>query len=108
MKDSAIKIAVDNQISYQSIQSLNDRGFLVVQRAFDLPDEVWVIEALKKGAEFIVSPDLDVPNLLDRLNADAVWIDLKQGLKNKAQSVHIENKIKAILKQRSLNAMGIR
>mgnify|MGYP001565599989 CR=1 FL=1 len=77
-----MKIAVDNQISKAIVKSLIKKGFHIVLRAQDEQDEVWVDEALMRGATHIVSPDIDIPNLLDRLDAsDVVWIDVPRGYK---------------------------
>jgi riboflavin biosynthesis pyrimidine reductase len=72
-----LKIAVDNQISKDIVKRLIKKGYNIVLRAQDEPDEQWVEAALDLGANVIVSPDVDIPILLDRLGADDVrWIDV--------------------------------
>ena len=76
------KIAVDNQISKAIVKNLIKKGYDIVLRAEDEPDVVWLQNALDLGASHVVSPDLDIPNLLDRMDAsDVKWIDLPQRMK---------------------------
>ncbi len=70
-----LKIACDNQVPDRFIPKLRRHGYDVVFLAEDQADEDWVNEALCLGAEIFVSPDLDIPNLLEK--TDAVWIDYK-------------------------------
>lgn len=79
-----MRIAVDNQVSAQCIDKLN-REHEVVLCANDMPDEEWIELAVDLDVEAIVSPDLDVPNYLDKLNSDIIWIELPQGIKGHNQ-----------------------
>lgn len=77
---SKIKIAVDNQVSFRTIDELNV-DFDVVFNATDEPDDQWIEQALDLGAQVFVSPDLDIPNYLADNGYDWVsWIDLPQNL----------------------------
>ena len=78
------KIAVDTQISRKIIKSLISKGYDIVLVAPPKEvDEVWVDSALLLGANCIVSPDLDIPLLLDRWGVDDVlWIDVPRHLKS--------------------------
>lgn len=77
-----IKLALDNQVSPSKARALKKHGFDVVVFARDRADEDWVSEAIGKEVDAIVSPDLDVPNLLDAYNSDIVWIEYKSHVKN--------------------------
>lgn len=96
-----IRIAIDNQVSNMAIAQLEKNGFVIVQKAQDLPDEIWVGEALNKKANFIISPDLDIPNILDRWSVDdCVWVELKQGLKKDRQFSSITRIIERIINRK--------
>lgn len=79
-----MKIAVDNQVSKQCIDSLN-RKHEVILCANDRADEEWVELAMDLGVDIIISPDLDIPNYLDKANSDIIWIELPQGIKGHNQ-----------------------
>ena len=77
-----LKVACDNQVSNEIKSKLTKSGFQVVTSAFSLPDEDWLMDAIGKGVDVIISPDLDIPNFLDRYNLDGIkWIDVPQGYK---------------------------
>lgn len=99
-----IPIAVDNQIAKKTVYTLSEMGFKVVFRATDARDEDWVGWALDAGAQFIVSPDLDIPNILDYWNSDCVWIELKQGVKGPDQAKAIYKAIHSFLEKRAKDA----
>lgn len=84
MVGKVMRIAVDNQISLSVVKSLKKKHDVVLW-AGDRQDEVWIDEALALGAEVFISPDLDVPNYLDRINSPATWIDVPQKLPTKNQ-----------------------
>jgi hypothetical protein len=67
-------IACDNQVSKQYIDAFESHGFKVVTYAGNRADEDWVLEAIEKGAEVIISPDLDIPNMIQDIE-DMYWID---------------------------------
>ncbi len=91
-----IKIALDNQVSKDVVKRLSSYYDVVVWAA-DRSDEDWVDEAMTLGAQYFISPDLDVPNLLDRYGYDDVfWIDLPQNLKFDSQFDFIRKKIKGL------------
>lgn len=93
-----LKIAVDNQISYNAIYGLKNRKFDVVLWAGDMSDEDWVDKAIGLGANVFVSPDVDIPILLDRMLPDEKihWIDIPQGLKSKDQLRYLLTQLKTI------------
>lgn len=74
-----MKIALDNQIS----PTVKLPGHEIVTWAGDDEDEVWIKRAVEKGAEVFVSPDLDVPNILDHNKYDGIFIQFPQKLKGK-------------------------
>lgn len=90
-----MKIAVDNQISKQAIRQLS-KHHEVVLTADDQQDEIWIDDALDLGAEVFISPDLDVPNYLDRIHSNAAWIDLPQGLRTENQFSFLMDELKKI------------
>lgn len=88
------KIGVDNQVSKDIIKNLIKKGFEIVHSAGDEPDDVWVDKALMKGATIIISPDVDIPILLDRLDAsDVLWIDIPRGYKQKKLENYLVGKL---------------
>lgn len=93
-----LKIAVDNQISHKVVQQLKDRKFDVVIWAGDKTDEEWVYIALGLGATVFVSPDVDIPILLDKFLPEETihWINVPQGLKSKNQLKFIIKRLKVI------------
>lgn len=90
-----MKIAVDNQISLIVVDKLK-RDHQVVLWAGNQQDEEWIEDALDRGAEVFVSPDLDVPNYLDKIDSDAIWIDIPQGLPKGKQFDFITKALKGI------------
>jgi hypothetical protein len=94
-----IKIACDNQISKRTVDKLEIR-FEVVLRADNEPDELWIEKAIDLGANVFISPDIDVPLILDKNypDLDYHWIDVKQGLASKDQYAYLLSKIKDIQK----------
>jgi len=93
-----VKIAVDNQVSKQAVRQLS-KHHEVVLVANDSQDEVWVDHALDLGAEVFVSPDLDIPNYLDRVQSDAAWVDLPQGLRTEDQFSFLMKQIERLVKK---------
>jgi len=68
-----VLIACDNQISNDNIYGFHMNGFHTVTKAGHRADEDWVEEAVIRGAKAIISPDLDIPNLIQF--TDVVWIE---------------------------------
>ncbi len=87
------KLALDNQISKDTMRKLKDFKVNVVYRASNESDEVWVLNALNNGANVFLSPDLDIPNLLAQYDVKANWIDVPQGLKGGSQVHYICNQL---------------
>lgn len=79
-----MRLAIDNQISRLTVDKLR-RKFEIVIAVRDEPDEYWVDYALSNGADVFISPDLDIPNLLDHFDSDAAWIDVPQNLRGYRQ-----------------------
>lgn len=75
-----MKIACDNQVPLKYIQSLNKSGFEVVFRAQDEADEDWVRQAISLDAQIFISPDLDIPNLIQEY-PDTFWVDYKNPMR---------------------------
>lgn len=71
-----IKIAVDQSLGLRMMKNLEKHGYEIVCKA-DVAeaDEVWMERAMKNGALFVVSPDLDIPTLIERKNLPMIWID---------------------------------
>lgn len=92
-----MKIAVDNQVSDSCVDSLNDL-YDVVLCAGDMPDDEWLELAMDMDVDVIISPDLDVPNYLDKADSDIVWIELPQGLRGRNQFDFLKKRIEKIAK----------
>lgn len=88
-------LAIDNQISKRVTDKLSIY-FKVVMWAGDKPDEIWVEEALDLGANIFISPDLDIPNMLEKLESDAIWIDVPQGMPSNEQYIYLNKILKNI------------
>jgi len=88
-----VKIAVDNQVSKDCIDELN-KHYEVVLCAEDMMDETWLELAFELDVDLIISPDLDVPNYLDRMNSDIKWISLPQNLRGIRQFKYLNKIIK--------------
>lgn len=74
--NAPIKIALDQSIGHVRAQQLKKLGYEIVCRAVGSePDEIWLKRALDAGALYIISPDLDIPCLIERLNYPMIWID---------------------------------
>lgn len=93
-----MKIAVDTQISLSTVDWLNENNFEVVFKAQNESDEEWIEKALDLGANVFISPDLDIPNYLDKYypNAGYKWIDVKQGLKKEKQIKYLTKRLKGL------------
>lgn len=75
-KDTRIKIAIDESIGSSLCRKLEEKGYKVVVRAGHAEtDDSWMKRALAKGALFIVSPDLDIPSMIEKEGYPMVWID---------------------------------
>jgi hypothetical protein len=71
-----IKIALDESVGTALGAKIAAKGYQVVCRAGHAEtDESWMKRALANGAVFIVSPDLDIPSMIERENLPMVWID---------------------------------
>lgn len=75
-KKSKIKVAIDESIGAGLAKKIEGRGYQIVCRAGHAEtDESWMKRALQAGALFIISPDLDIPSMIERENLPMVWID---------------------------------
>ncbi len=97
-----IKLALDGPISRKAAQQLRSQGFEVVFHARHEADEVWVPAALNKGANVFVSSDLDIPNLLDKEDTNAIWIDMPQFIGGVDQAGYIISQIIKIRKREAI------
>ena len=71
-----IKVAIDESIGTALSRKIAARGYDIVCRAGHAEtDESWMKRALEEGALFIISPDLDIPSMIERENLPMVWID---------------------------------
>lgn len=71
-----IKIAVDESVGSYLSKKIEARGYKIVCRAGHAEtDESWMKRALAQGALFVVSPDLDIPSMIEKENLPMVWID---------------------------------
>lgn len=75
-KGLGIKVAVDESIGGALTKKIHERGYDVVVRAGHAEtDDSWMKRALAEGAIFVISPDLDIPSMIERENMPMVWID---------------------------------
>lgn len=75
-KTESIKIALDESIGFRKTNSLKNMGYDVVCIARHAEKDVdWLNRAFANGALFVVSPDLDIPNYIERENYPMIWID---------------------------------
>lgn len=71
-----IKIALDESIGFKKTDRLRNMGYEVVAIARHAEKDVdWLNRAFANGALFVVSPDLDIPNLIERESYPMIWID---------------------------------
>lgn len=95
-----MRIAVDNQIGDIAIRTISTKHTVVV-RAQDYSDQDWLDAAIGQGAIAIVSPDLDVPNYLDKHAPHIRWICLPQGLRDPYIGSFVLNKLAQFNKHKS-------
>lgn len=70
------KVAFDENIGNPTIGKYARSGCIVVYVApHGAEDEVWVEEAWTRGAEVIISRDLDIGNIIDKENYDMKWVE---------------------------------
>lgn len=86
-----MKVAVDNQISKDTIDYLKRNNIDVVFSAKDEHDDIWFESALDLGAEIFISPDFDIDRLCERYNVK--YIELPQNLKTHKVNKFIMKKL---------------
>lgn len=75
-KKTKIKVAIDESIGAALARKIAARGYEIVVRAGHAEtDESWMKRALNAEALFIISPDLDIPSMIEREGLPMVWID---------------------------------
>lgn len=88
-------LAVDNQISLRVVEKLKIHYKVVIWAGND-PDEVWLEKALDLGADVFISPDLDIPNILEKIAPYATWIDVPQHLSKEKQFDYLISALKKV------------
>lgn len=101
---NVIRLALDNQISRKAAHQLRSMGFQVVYHARNEQDEIWIEAALSNGANIFVSPDLDIPNYLDKVDTSSVWIDIPQRLGGENQASYIAGQISKLRKKLAITS----
>lgn len=101
-----MKIACDCQISKRTVELLKANNFDVVFRAHKEPDEVWIEAALDLGATVFISPDLDIPLYLDKVEVEYKWIDVRQGLRSGQQFSFLVKRLKKIKEELKTKAIA--
>lgn len=99
-----IRLALDNQISKKAAYEVRAAGYKVVYHASNEPDDVWIERALGQGATLFVSPDIDIPNYLDKNDIAAGWVDLPQGMGGDIQAAYILKQITRIIKNQLIGS----
>lgn len=107
IKKEKIRIALDESIGFAKTNRLRNFGYDIVCIAHHAEKDVsWLNRAFANGALFVVSPDLDIPNLIEKENYPMIWIDYlhvpeEKGGKQWAEYVHKRIKFKLkFLKER--------
>lgn len=78
-------IALDVGIGYRRKRSLEYMGYkIVVVAAESESDDSWVNRAFAAGARFVVSPDLDIPKIIELNRYPMIWINYPSNDKNMA------------------------
>lgn len=92
-----IRIALDQSVGRRRAIDLIDLGYevVVVARASET-DESWMNRAFAEGAQFAISPDLDIPRVIENRNYPMIWINYPSDQEeHKGDLVgYIDNKIK--------------
>jgi hypothetical protein len=71
-----IRVALDESVGNAMARRIEELGYKIVCRAGPAElDTVWLKRALDQRALFIVSPDLDIPSLIEKENYPMIWID---------------------------------
>lgn len=71
-----VRIALDESIGFAKTQQIKGYGYEIVCIARHAEKDVsWLNRAFAAGALFVVSPDLDIPNLIEKENYPMIWID---------------------------------
>jgi hypothetical protein len=97
-----VRIALDESIGFAKTNSLKNMGYDIVAIARHAEKDVdWLNRAFANGALFVVSPDLDIPNLIEKENYPMIWIDYlhipkEKGEKHWAQ--YVDKRIKFKIK----------
>lgn len=88
-------LAIDNQVSLGVVDQLRQHYEIAIW-AGKMSDEEWVDEAMCRGANVFISPDLDIPNLLDKWFPEAKWIDVPQNMPRHKQFSYLMGQLKRI------------
>jgi hypothetical protein len=102
-RDERICIALDESVGFAKTEQLKRMGYNVVAIARHAEKDVdWLNRAFANGALFVVSPDLDIPNLIERENYPMIWIDYlhvpKEAVGVKHWAQYVDKRIKAKIK----------
>lgn len=91
-----MRIALDNNCPFITIEWLERAGHEVVYLAKEEPDEVWVDYAIQRGAVIYFSNDLDISNLLEKWDESATCIELPKNMNGLELARWITKRMKAI------------
>lgn len=70
------KLALDTAVGQRRVTELIQLGYSIVVIARESEtDESWLNRAFVEGAQFAISPDLDVPRLIEQNNYPMIWIN---------------------------------
>lgn len=71
-----VRIALDQSVGRRRAIDLVNMGYVVVVVAkASETDESWVNRAFAEGAQFAISPDLDIPRLIEKQSYPMTWIN---------------------------------
>lgn len=78
-----IKIAIDVTVGKKNANYLKSIGYEIVCVAkMAEEDEVWLAKAYINGALFIISPDVDIPRIIERKKYPMMWVEYPQNIKD--------------------------
>ncbi len=70
------RLALDTAVGQRRVTELIQLGYVIVAIAKPKEsDESWLNRAFAEGAQFAISPDLDIPRLIEQNNYPMIWIN---------------------------------
>ena len=71
-----IKIALDQGVGKRKEEKLRQLGYDIVCVAnHGEPDDSWMHRAFRNGANFVISPDMDIPKMIEVEKYPMFWVN---------------------------------